>query len=79
MVFMRGYKLLKGTIVYYFNGQTVIRSEIHCNSQKELGLNDFYWVDELWATKLAIEFWNAHPHHHPNSTLFEILNKKLGI
>jgi hypothetical protein len=78
-MYVRGYKLPQGTIIYYCNGLTVFRKEIRGKLPDILGLVNFCLVGDFWATKSAIGFWYSYPHRHPHSTLFGILYKKLEL
>ena len=72
-----GNELPEGAVAYWLIND-VLRKE---NNHRQYGTICYKYDsgDGLWATPLTREHWKLFPYRHPNSTLFDILNKNYEI
>ena len=82
---MDGYKLPRGTRVYFWDIDQYPTSHILKDSYTYPIFSPEYHTyvymenDSLWATNIVRDYWKRNPQFHPNATLFDILYSKLDM
>ena len=78
-----GYKLPRGTLVYYWDAYQYPVSHILTDSYTwpDFSPDRYRYIftedERLWASDLVRSFWKRKPQSHPHATLFSILRDHL--